>query len=67
MIKRRYWRTLKVTLSQLFHDLGRVFNGQNIIGITVAKNSFTVRHNMIFDSCKSKCNMLRENGSRAVT
>ena len=60
-------RTLKVTQSQLFDDLGRVFDGPKIIDITIAKSSFTVLHNMIFDICKSRCNMLRENGSSAVT
>ena len=35
--------------------------------MTIAKSSFTVFHNMMFDICKSRCNMLRKNGSRAVT
>ena len=56
---------MKVPQSQLFDDLG-VFNGPKIIDIAIAKSSFTVLHNMIFDSCKSRCNMLRKNGSRAV-
>ena len=66
-VERRYLRTPKVTQSQLFDDLGRVFNGPKIIDITIAKSSFTVLNNMIFDSCQSRCNMLRKNGSRAVT
>ena len=60
-------RTPKVTQSQLFDDLGRVFNGPKIIYITIAKSSFTLLYNMIFDSCQSRCNMLRKNGIRAVT
>ena len=60
-------RTPKVTRSQLFDDLGKVFNGPKIINIAIAKSSFTVLYNMIFDSCKSRCNMLRKNGSRTVT
>ena len=43
------------------------FNGPKIIDITIAKSNFTVLYNMIFDGCQSRCNMLRKNGSRAVT
>ena len=46
--------------------LGRVFHGPKIIDITIAKSSLTVLYNMIFDSCKNRCNMLRKNGSRAM-
>ena len=45
-------RTPKVTQSQLFDDLGRIFNGPKIIDITIAKSSFTVLYNMIFDKNK---------------
>ena len=55
-------RTPKVTQSQLFDDLGGVFNGPKIIDITIVESSFTVLYNMIFDSCQSRCNMLRKNG-----
>ena len=46
-------RTLKITQSQLFDDIGRGLNEPKIIYITIANSSFTVLHNMIFDSCKS--------------
>ena len=42
-------------------------NRLKTIYITIAKSSFTVLYNMIFDSCKRRCIMLRNNGSRAVT
>ena len=37
-VNRRYLRTLKATQSQLFDDLGRVFNGPKVIDITIAKS-----------------------------
>ena len=40
---------MKVTQSQLFDDIGRVFYGPKIIDITIAKSSFTVFDDMIFD------------------
>ena len=39
-----------MTQSQLFDDLGRAFYGPKIIYITIAKCSFTVFDNMIFDN-----------------
>ena len=62
-----YLRTLKISQPKLFDDLGRVFNGQKIIHITIAKGSFAVLYNMIFDCCESGCYMLRKDGSRTVT
>ena len=44
---------------QLFDDIRRVFYGPKIIHITIAKDSFTVLYNMIFDCCESGCYMLR--------
>ena len=43
------------------------FDGPEIINIIIAKGSFTVLYNMIFDCCESGCYMLRLDGSRAVT
>ena len=37
-VERTFLRTLKVTQSQLFNDHRRVFNGQKIIYITIAKS-----------------------------
>ena len=36
------------------------FYRPKIIDITIAKSSFTVVYNMIFDSCKSGCNMFKK-------
>ena len=58
-IERRYLKTLKVSQPQLFDDFRRVFDGPKIIHITIAKGSFTVLYNMIFDYCESGCYMLR--------
>ena len=38
-----------------------------IIHIAIAKGSFIVLYNMIFDCCESGCYILRLGGSRAVT
>ena len=40
----RYLRILKVSQPQLFDALGGVFNGPNIIHITIAEGNFTVLH-----------------------
>ena len=45
--------------TQLFDDFRRVFDGPEIIHITIAKGSFTVLYNMIFESSESGCYMLR--------
>ena len=41
---------MKITQSQFLYDLRRVFNGAEIIDITIAKSGFAVFDNMIFDS-----------------
>ena len=43
------------------------FDGPEIIHITIAKGSFTVLYNIIFDCCESGCYILKWDGSRAVT
>ena len=58
-IERGYLRTLKISQTQLFDDFRRVFDGPEIIHITIAKGSFTVLYHMIFDCCESGCYMLR--------
>ena len=44
-------RTMKVAQSQFFDDLKRVYYGPKIIYIIIAKSSFTVFDNMIFEIC----------------
>ena len=58
-------RTLKVTKSQLFDDIGRVFNGPKLIPISITKISFTVFDNMILQRLDRMLYALK-NGSRAV-
>ena len=42
------------------------FLSTKIIGITIAKSSFIVFDNMVFDSGSSGCNMFWNNGREAV-
>ena len=52
----------------LWHPLTYLFprGTRVLVYITIAKCSFTVFDNMIFDSGQSGCNMVRKNGNRAV-
>ena len=37
-VEKRLWRILKITKSQIFDDLGRIFNEPKIIDITIASH-----------------------------